>query len=417
MLTDVLLTQQRELEQRFKEPYIERELLNPIRDNDLIKVVSGPRRAGKSFFAMHWLHSLGPFGYANFDDERLSDLTDYDQLVAALDSVYGNPRRLLLDEIQNLPKWELFANRLQRQGRRLVLTGSNAHLLSSELATHLTGRHETLVLLPFSFAERLQCLQTQLTEPERAAALRRYLEEGGLPEPALKDMDRRAYLTALWDSVIYKDIVKRHRIRSVQGIEDLARYLLSNLTSEYASRTLSAVTRCRSVHTVEKYLRHLEEAFLVFPLTRFSFKVKEQARANRKVYCIDNGFATAKGFQFSPNVGKLCENLVAVALKRLELAGRAEIYFWKSPQQEVVDFVVKRGADVTQLIQVCWNLEAPQMKTREVRALLKASRELRCQDLLILTESTEAEDTAEWFGMKGRVRYVPLRKWLLEDLA
>lgn len=143
----------------------------------------------------------------------------------------------------------------------------------------------------------------------------------------------------------------------------------------------------------------------------------ERARANRKVYCIDNGFVTAKGFQFSPNVGKLCENLVAVALKRLELAGLAEVYFWKSPQQEEVDFVVKQGAGVTQLIQICWSLQAPRTKTREVRALLKASRELGCHDLLVLTESAEAEETAEWFGIKERVRYVPLRKWLLECTA
>jgi len=412
VLTDVLLTQKRELELRMREPYVERRVNTPLLDNDLIKVILGPRRAGKSCFAIHWLSSLGSFGYANFDDERLLDLANYDELIAAMDSVYGKPKHLLLDEIQNVPRWELLVNRLQRQGYRLVLTGSNAHLLSKELATHLTGRHTPIVIFPFSFSEYLQAKGAQLTEPEQADALRRYLEEGGFPEPLVKPMDRPSYLTALWDSVIYKDIVKRHRIRAVHGMDDLGRYLLSNVASGYSSTTLSQVTKCQSSHTVEKYLGYLEEAFLFFSMKRFSFKAREQSRANRKIYCMDNGFVTSRGFHFSANTGKLCESAVAVALKKQELNRQAEVYFWKSPQQEEVDFVVKRGPEIEALIQVCWELRAPTTKERQVRGLLKASRDLRCGNLLVLTADLESEEDMEWFGTKERVRFLPLRKWL-----
>ncbi|HRT97349.1 MAG TPA: ATP-binding protein, partial [Planctomycetota bacterium] len=284
MLRDVLLLQKREIEQRLQERYVEREFGPRKLAHDLIKVVIGPRRAGKSFFAMHLVQGLGPFGYVNFDDERLEALGDYDELVAALDALYGKPKHLLLDEVQNLPKWELFVNRLQRQGYRLTITGSNAHLLSSELATHLTGRHIQIVLFPFSFPEYLRSQEPDLTGAETVEALRRYAELGGYPEPLLKGINHREYLATLLRATLYKDIVVRHRVRSPQGLEDLVVYLMSNIAQEYSYNTLAQVTRLRSVHTAEKYLRHLEEAFVFFSVRRFSFKVREQARTNRKLY-------------------------------------------------------------------------------------------------------------------------------------
>ena len=198
---------------------------------------------------MHLVGSKPSRGYVNFDDERLADLRSYDELMAAIDSVYGNPKYLLLDEVQNIPQWELFVSRLQRQGYRLFLTGSNAHLLSSELATHLTGRQIPIVLFPFSFAEYVSSRGEELTQPEIAESLRTYVEQGGMPEPLLHDIDRVSYLRTLWDSIIYRDIVKRHRIREVAGIEDLAGYLLANVTSEYSLNRLAEVTKVRSVHT------------------------------------------------------------------------------------------------------------------------------------------------------------------------
>jgi hypothetical protein len=411
-LHDAVETQRREMHARLAERYVERGLATPVRDDDLIKVIIGPRRCGKSFLAMHLLGQRGSRGYVNFDDERLADVANYDRLIAAVNSVYDNPRHLLLDEIQNLPRWELFVNRLQRQGLRLILTGNNAHLLSSELATHLTGRHLPIFLFPFSFAESLRAHPETRTGPEMVEKLRRYLEAGGYPEPLLRDLDPGYYLRTLWDSVLYKDIVRRRRIRSAAGLDDLADYLLANVAREYSLNRLTTVTRCRSVHTVAKYIGHLEEAFLFFSLPRFSYKVREQAATNRKIYCIDNGFVTARAVQFSPDTGRLAENLVAVALHKRMLDGACELYFWKDAQQREVDFVVKEGRRVTQLIQVCWDMTAAHTRQREIRALLQAGVDLSCSRLLVLTADSDSEEQVEWFGKSGRIRLLPLWRWL-----
>jgi len=408
---DIILVQQRDIQRTLDETYIERETRIAGADTHLIKVIIGPRRAGKSFFAIHYLGGSGAFGYVNFDDERLSGLSDYDEILTAIDSVYDKPRVLLLDEIQNLPEWELFANRLARQGYDLVITGSNSHLLSAELATHLTGRYLQTAILPFSFAEYLRLFPHELTTREKSAAVLAYAKGGGYPEPLIKKFSSRNYLATLFDSVVYKDIMKRFRIRSVRGIEDLSLYLISNIASEYSYQSLTRVTRSRSTMTVQKYLGYLEEAFLFFSLPRFSFRVREQVASNKKIYCTDTGFVAAKAFQVSDNTGKMYENLVAIALWKLRLEGTASVFYWKNVQQEEVDFVVQQNR-ITALIQVCADLNDEKTRSREIRALLKASRELHCDNLLLLSPEEEKTEASEWFGMTGTIRYVPLWKWL-----
>ena len=427
MIKDILIIQKRELEARLRETFIERRLPVPMDPgDDRIKVITGPRRSGKSFYSGRLIEKTGAYGYVNFDDERLVAATDYDEIIGAVQAVYGNPAYLFLDEIQNLPGWELFVNRLQRQGFKLLITGSNANLLSSELATHLTGRHSAYVLFPFSFSEFLkgmampgiglggpQFKHNHLTEIESKEALDVYAEQGGYPEPLLKNLNLRDYLRTLLQSTLYKDIVKRFRIRSVQGIEDLAFYLLSNIAREYSLNALSGITKCRSVHTVDKYIRYLQEAYLVFSLPRFSFKVKDQVGLNKKIYCTDNGMAISAGFRFSPDRGALYENLVAVALKQEEIAGRISLYYWRSPQNEEVDFVVKEGLKVTRLIQVCTDIADTKTLKREMRALIKASQELHCEDLLILNDRVDRTDTFKWQDAERPIRLEPLWKWLL----
>ena len=415
MVRDVLLIQKRELESRFKEKYVERDIDLRRINNNLINVIIGPRRSGKSFFAIHVLNKMGSFGYANFDDERLVEVKDYDEIVNTIDSIYNNPKYLLFDEIQNLEKWELFVNRLQRQGHNLVITGSNSKLLSKELATHLTGRHSLTNVSPFSFHESLRLEDKELTGNEIKTKLFSYVTQGGYPEPLIKKLDHKDYLSTLFASIIYKDIVKRFRVRSVQAIEDLATYMISNIGKEFSYNTLTKVTKCKSVHTVEKYLNYLEEAFIFFKLNRFSFKVKEQMASNKKIYCVDNGFISAKAFKFSPDMGQLYENVVAIELKKLEMDGVANIYFWKSKQQEEVDFVVKQGLKVTHLIQVCFDVSDVKTKEREIRALIKAGKELKCKNLVVITEDYEAKEKISWFGVEGNIRFIPLWKLLFEQ--
>lgn len=233
-----MLDQQREFRALLDRPYVTRRVSIPSGIEDLVRVVIGPRRACKSVFSAHLAIAENPgCGYVNFDDERLAGITDTDGLLAALDSAYGNPGLILLDEIQNVPNWELWANRLQRQGRRLMLTGSNAHLLSSELATHLTGRHFSIPMLPFSFAEFLEASSkagAPGTSAEKTEACRSYSRCGGGPEVVLKKMDGAVYLKMLTSAVIHKDIVTRHRLRAPQALDALALCLLSQPGGVYA---------------------------------------------------------------------------------------------------------------------------------------------------------------------------------------
>ena len=410
---DRIVLQKRELEAKLKEKYVERNAVLRI-ESSLIKVIAGPRRAGKSFFGLHFLKEK-KFGYVNFDDELLVNVTNYDEIVEAVNSVYDYPKYLLLDEIQNIPKWELFVNRLQRQGFNLIITGSNSHLLSRELATHLTGRHSLVNILPFSFNEYIKLDGEEHTTSETKTRLSLYLANGGYPEPLVKNLELVEYLSLLFDAIIYKDIVKRYEIRNASEIENLAFYLISNVSTEYSYNSLTKVTGIKDSRTIEKYICYLEEAFVLFSLGRFSYKVKEQISSNKKIYCMDNGFIQAKAFKTSPDFGRLYENLVAIELKKRELDKKINIYYWKNIQQEEVDFVIKESTKVKQLIQVCFDVKAPETKNREVRALIKAGEELKCSNLLAITSDYEGSENVEWFGNKAKINFIPLWKWLLNQ--
>ena len=411
---DALLKQKQELGLRKKEHYIERTAEMRGGNNRLIRILIGPRRAGKSFFVTRFLMAQGPFGYVNFDDEELNDAKKIPDILTAVADLYPGSKTLLLDEIQNIQGWELLANRLARQGYTLYITGSNAHLLSKELATHLTGRHTVTTIFPFSFAEYLRTKEGEYTESEYRAHLTEYSASGGFPELLLTTIDRKDYLIRLFDAVVYKDIIRRYKVRSPQGLGDLAQYLCSNVAGEYSVHRLSQVTVCRSDQTVRKYLAYLEEAFLFFSIPRFSYKVKEQVLANKKCYCIDNGFVTTKGFRFSRNDGSLMENLVAIALHQLELANILNLYYWKNANQQEVDFVIQQSGKISALIQVCTDLTDDKTRRREVNALLIAGRDCACENRIILTMDEEHKTTEEWFGIRGNIQYIPLWKWLKE---
>jgi hypothetical protein len=405
---DILLRQKRELTETLNKKYIKREIDLLELNKPIIKVITGPRRAGKSFFS---IHELSNFGYVNFDDEDILEITNYDEILVALRDLYNDPTVLFLDEIQNLPKWELFVNRLQRQGYNLVISGSNANLLSRELATHLTGRYINMIIFPFSFNEYLSYFRNKFTSVEKKSKLIEYLRNGGYPEPLVKDLNYKDYLKTLFDSILFKDIVKRYNPKYSKGLEGIANFLISNFSNLVSYGNVTKFTDIGSVHTVKKYIGYLEEAFLVFELKRFSFKVKEQEKANKKVYIIDNGLINAKSFNFSKNIGRLYENLVAIELKKRELMGKQEFYYYKKDYE--VDFVIKKGRNIEQLIQVCYNIDDIKVKEREIRGLLHASEDLKCKNLLLITEDYEEKEELKWYGIKGKVKYIPLWKWLL----
>ena len=418
MWRDIVISQKGEWDLLTSRPYIPRSSAQCPSSGNLVRVIIGPRRAGKSSYAVHLAKSESArCGYLNFDDERLTGAVDTEALLAAIDAVYGQPEVLLLDEIQNLPNWELWANRLQRSGRRLVITGSNAHLLGSELATHLTGRHLTIPLLPFSFPEFLAASK-KVKESTSSAAVencRDYAQIGGFPEVVLGEVAGQTYLRTLSAAMIHKDIVMRHRLRAPQALDALAMCMLSTPGGQYSFRKLRTATSCRSVHTLKKYTGYLEQAFLIFTVPRFSFKPREQTAAPRKCYAIDNGLVLAAGFQSSPNQGRLMENLVAVTLHRRQLQDEIRVFYWQDPQHAEVDFLIFKDRAVATLIQVCAHARGGDVRNREIRGLLKASRELGCSDLLLLTESEEGEAVESWHGFSASVRRQPLWRWLIEN--
>jgi predicted AAA+ superfamily ATPase len=364
---------------------------------------------------MHGLAETGSFGFVNFDDERLVSVSEFDEILESVMAVYSNPGVLLLDEIQNYPRWELVVNRLQRQGFQLIITGSNSNLLSSELSTHLTGRHLPTYLFTFSFKEYLGIFEKTLTQAEIGEKFVDFLNNGGYPEPWLKSLDFKDYLRVLFDAVLFKDIVKRHRIRYGNALEHLALWLISNIASDFSFNALAKITQISSVHTLQKYQQYLEEAFIFFTVPRFSYKVREQIRSNQKIYCYDNGFYQAKAFQFSPDYGKLLENAIGVELKKRSLESGSQLFYWKGRDREEVDFVVREGLNITSLIQVCWSAGQSRTHDREVRALLKASKELNCDRLLVITNDYEGKEHVHWFGLEGKVEFIPARKWLLNQ--
>lgn len=369
-------------------------------DSDLIKVVLGPRRAGKSVFSLMLLKDR-LFAYANFDDESISVQKgfDYHALMSELHAVYGETKHILFDEIQNLPKWELFVTRLHRQGYNLILTGSNARLLSSELATALTGRHIPIEILPFSFGEFLRAnkfsVSADLALPEQKGELLRLLEHflihGGYPEVVVKDMDTMGYLNILFDSVLFKDVVKRHKVRFVGQIDALGTYLMNNVSGEYSMRKLTRVLEFKSGITLEKYLRYLTEAYILFPVSWYSPKVGERLASPKKIYGVDNGLISAKAVQHSPDWGKLLENMVFTELVKRGHVPNRGLFYYKTRNGREIDFVIKKGTAVTELIQATYRFGSPDTEKRELKALVEAGKELHAEKLTVLTWDEEKE--------------------------
>ncbi|MBM3707159.1 MAG: ATP-binding protein [Actinobacteria bacterium] len=414
----ILLDQRQEINNIFNTQIVEREIESRIKialDDKLIKVISGVRRCGKSFLA-HKILKDKNYGYINFDDERLIGIKteDLNYLLEVLREINPDFNYLLLDEIQNVPGWELFTNRLQRTGCNLVITGSNTNLLSKELATSLTGRHFLIELYPFSFKEFLQIKnfsydENDLYVTEKKAHIKRllgeYIKYGGFPELSKIEL-KEQYLRDLYDKIISRDIVSRYKIKYIKTLKEISLYLFSNFGSTITYQKLKNIFEVKSVHTIKNYMDYLEEAYLAFQLNPFSFKLKNQLSGRRKIYTIDSGLINSISFQFSYNLGRLMENIVFTQLKRKGV----EFYFYNSQSKEEVDFIIKDNLNIKELIQVCFNLDNLETREREIKSLLRASNYLNCNNLKIITLDTENKEQ-----IKGKnIIFIPLWKWLLQ---
>lgn len=423
MLKSTVFKQKEDRDRLLSLPYIERTKEKDMEkwlSSDLIKVILGPRRAGKSVFALMLLKGQD-FAYFNFDDESLVDeKIDLDELLSELKQVYGDTKYIFLDEIQNLPGWELFANRLHRAGYNLVLTGSNASLLSKELATHLTGRHIPIEILPFDFKEILKAKQYKFRAdnmllPEEKATLQgyiiQYMTNGGYPEVVIKDLEPRGYLDMFFDSVLFKDVIKRHNVRFSKQIDGLGSYLINNVASQYTARKLANVLAFKSDVTVSKYLGYLTEAYVIFSLDRHSTKAGSRLQSPKKTYVVDNGLVTAKAVQHSPNTGKLMENLVFIELVKRGNQPNRELFYYKTRNDREIDFVRKEGYKVVELIQTSYDVSNPDTLGREIKALVEAGEELEVTKLTLITWNEKRE--VEKGGVT--IQVVPLWEWLMES--
>ena len=422
MIENIILQHKAEKESLLVEEYIPREklqLAEKFLGQNLIKVISGPRRSGKSVFSILLLKDKN-FAYVNFDDDNLLKIKNSDEIIKGISQIYPKSDFILFDEIQNLENWELFVNKLQRRGRNIIITGSNARLLSRDLATVLTGRYIPVEILPFSFREFLRAkdfgvgkedVKLPQTQGEILAYLDQYLISGGFPEIIVKGMDSKLYLQMLFDAILFKDVVKRYNIRFSQKLYELALYLISNFCCEYSFSKIKNILGFRSPNTVLNYLKYLEESYLFFTLTRFSFKLKEQLKAPKKIYVVDNGLISAKSFQSSQNRGRSMENLVFIELLRKGYKINQDLFYYRTRNGREIDFLLKKGTKVSKLIQVCFDIEDPKVEKRELKGLIEGSEELRCADLSVITWDCDKEERIK----DNTIKFVPLWNWLLSS--
>jgi len=419
-LKTILKDQRRELEEKFKVTnVVKREFEERGKEflkSKLVKVTTGVRRCGKSFFTYSLLKDLN-FGYVNFDEKFLLSL-DPLKILSTLIEIHGAINIFFLDEIQNLEGWEIFVNKLQRGGHNVFITGSNAKLLSKELATHLTGRHIPLEIFPFSFKEFLAALDfkedLETTKGKSLAKhyLVEFLEMGGFPEVVVEKENPSVYLRTLFYDIVEKDVILRYNIAYKSVIRELALTLISNFCNYVSFRKIKESFKLGSEHTVKNYISYLSEAYLFLGLSKFSYKPKEIERSVKKIYCIDCGMINNVATRFSENRGKFLENLVAIELLRRKnyWFNKWEIFYWRDYQQHEVDFVLKEGLNIKQLIQVTYASSKDEIEKREIRALIKASDLLNCEDLLIITWDYEDEIKAN----NKTIKCLPLWKWLVE---
>ncbi|OGR46725.1 MAG: hypothetical protein A2X33_03430 [Elusimicrobia bacterium GWA2_51_34] len=400
------------------ERLVEPELRVALADN-LVKVISGVRRCGKSVLAHRALKDL-PYGYVNFDDERLADITtaDLNLVLEVLLELKPGFKFILLDEIQNIEKWELFVTRLQRGGYKVIITGSNAHLLSRDLSTHLTGRHKVFEIYPFSFQEYLRsrgidsprdkALSTR-SRAQISAAFSDYFSAGGFPElPGI--VDKKSYLHDLYDKILTQDIALRHGVRHIKTLKDIALYTANNYASKLSYQNIKEAYSLGSIHTVKNYLAYMQEAYLFFAVEAFSHKARERVRLPRKMYGIDAALLRSISVSGQKNEGRLLENLVYLELLRQ----KKQILYYSDPQRKYeVDFVCRQSAGgAVELIQVCLDTGMAEVKERELRGLQSALNTFKNISPGGLTLITRDRGGTE--RIAGRqVKCVPVWEWLL----
>ncbi len=388
-------------------------------DSTLAQVVIGVRRSGKSTLCHKVLleHNV-KYGYANFDDDRLANLQveDLNTVLSCIYQIYGTDiKYIFLDEIQDVDGWHLFVNRLLRTNLHVIVTGSNAKLLSGELATHLTGRYNEIRLFPFSFREYCDFhhIETNGLTTKIEAGIKRafmeYVTDGGFPE--LQNIrNKRGYVQSLLEAIVSKDIQQRFRIRNVDTLRKIANHLINNVCQEINYGNI-AETMGVTDQTVKKYVDFLRQAFLVQILNKHSFKSKERIR-NAKAYIVDPGLQNNRDNSFAAeNIGWRLENVIYIELLRRCTNDFLDIYYYKeSPRSKEIDFVLCNQDKAVELIQVAYDIDNQKTFYRETSSLIKASAKLHCDNLTLIAFTQTRDEKID-----GKcIKILSATDWLLK---
>jgi len=414
----ILSDQQEELENRKKESLchrVEESLVDM--QSPQAQVVIGVRRSGKSTLCYQALYNAGlRFAYVDFDDERLYDLKaeQLNDVLEVLYKIYGDFHYLFLDEIQNVAGWHLFVNRMLRKKMHVIITGSNAKLLSGELATHLSGRNKEIPLFPLSFKEycTLKGVETdkKTTKAEafRRAAFDEYMQQGGFPE-LLNIKDNKSYVQDLVNDILKRDIEQRYKIKHKAAFESLAHHLLNNTPTFVVTRELAKTFDFKSEHTAKNYVDYLKQAYMLLGIQKYSAKSKVRV-AQEKVYAIDVAMMNQRDNAFAgENLGHRLETLVLIHLMRKCKMQGLDVYYLNERSGEC-DFVVCNGRTAVQAIQVSYDISAEKTRKREIAGLRLAAEKTRCQNLLLLTDYES--NTIETDGHTIKIQ--PVYEWCLE---
>jgi len=391
---------------------------NYAMEDGLNYVFVGLRRAGKSYLVFQQIQRLLKKGvspdeilYFNFEDDRLAnlDINDLDLIKICYEEMYDCKPFFFLDEIQVVPGWEKFARRLADNSYRVYITGSNAKMLSSDVATTLGGRYMIKNVYPFSFEEYLISAGINIKEKNAIHHFRaeinktfeNYFRFGGLPEVADVD-DKREWMSNLYQKVFFGDIISRFQIRNIFALRVLIRKLAESVKQPSSFNRLANVVSASgkkiSTDTIIDYLAYLEASWMIFPTENIEAKLADKEK-NKKYYFIDNGMLNL--FLPDPQTS-LLENLVAIQLKRLY---GEQIYYYHNGVE--VDFYV---LDEQLAIQVCYNLNDIETRKREVNALLQLAKRLEVKKMLIITRDEESLISEN--GMN--IDVIPIWKWLLK---
>ncbi|MDP2336672.1 MAG: ATP-binding protein [Bacteroidota bacterium] len=393
---------------------VKRDFPTAYLNNQEIVVITGIRRCGKSTLLQQIRAEQSEKDYfINFDDERLIQfhVEDFQILYETFIELFGVQKTFYFDEIQNITGWERFVRRLHDYRNKVFITGSNANMLSRELGAHLTGRYVNHDLYPFSFREFLE-YKEKVPSPsemystegksEIKALFSQFFSVGGFPVFLENQNDN--YINSLYENILYRDVMVRNNLTNEKELLELVYYLASNVSRLSSFSSLAKTIGVKNASTISNYLQFIQNTYLIFQVNKFDFSLKKQIQNTKKTYFIDQALVTRLGFLFSEEKGRLLENIVFIELKR---RGH-EVYYFSGKNE--CDFLIRRGIQISNAVQVCYSFDSQETKTRELNGLMEAMKTYSLTEGLILMNDTEEEITLDSLT----IHIIPVWKWLLQ---